>query len=63
MAAEITITFSKEGKATVAVKGVKGRSCKDATRELEQALGTVTNDTPTKEMYEQPERTDNRIRR
>jgi hypothetical protein len=42
----------KDGSVTVKVEGVKGRSCQDATRKIEEALGKVTSDNPTEEMYE-----------
>ncbi len=56
MAEEITITIATNGDTKVSVKGVKGRSCKDLTREFEQALGSTVTDVDTKEAYEQPER-------
>ena len=34
------------------VNGIKGRGCKDATREIELALGAVTEDKATAEMYQ-----------
>lgn len=49
-----TITISK-GKVTVAVEGVKGSACQDATRALEERLGTRTNDTLTDEYYQHEE--------
>lgn len=53
MAEEIIIEISKDGNTKITTKGFKGRSCKEATKELEKALGVVTSDTPTKEQYEQ----------
>lgn len=41
---EIKITIRDGGTVEVGVKGVKGKSCKDLTRELEKALGKVAND-------------------
>jgi hypothetical protein len=52
---EVVMTiFDDETPTTVAVKGVKGTSCKALTKPLEQALGTVVNDKPTAEMTESP---------
>jgi hypothetical protein len=48
------LEIAENGDVTITVQGVKGRRCKDATREIEQALGTTVSSTPTKEMYEQP---------
>jgi hypothetical protein len=50
----IKITISPDGsKVKVETSGFTGKSCKEATAEIEKALGAVTSDTPTKEMYEQ----------
>ncbi len=40
------------GNVSVTPTGYKGESCKDATAALEKALGKVTEDTPTDEMYQ-----------
>ncbi len=48
-----TITI-KDGAVTVAVSGVKGKSCVKSTADLESKLGTVQSDTKTGEYYEQP---------
>jgi hypothetical protein len=48
------IRINSEGEMTVEVSGVKGRSCKDATKFLEQ-LGQVTKSVPTSEMQEKSE--------
>ncbi len=55
MGHEIITEISKEaGKVDVkvTVKGVKGRSCKTLTKDLEKEFGVVS-DTPTREMHEQ----------
>jgi len=59
---EITIEISPSGETKVSAKGFKGSSCRDATRELEKALGNVSADNATGELYEQPERIQNRNR-
>ena len=50
--AEVEIVILPDGSAEVGVACVKGASCKDLTREIEKALGTVTSDKHTREMYE-----------
>ncbi len=47
------VEISEDGEVRITVKGIKGKSCKDATRQIEQALGRVTQDTPTPEMHEE----------
>lgn len=53
---ELTITINEQGETTVAVKGVKGSSCQDVSKDIERALGKVTNDHKTSEYYERDER-------
>lgn len=54
--AEINITIDTNGDTQIAVKGVKGGSCKDLTKSFEEVLGgVVISDTPTREMREEPE--------
>lgn len=48
----ITVTI-KNGKATVETQGFVGETCKDATRDLERAMGMTTADVPTPEMHNQ----------
>ena len=52
MTQEIKITIKTDGTTEVRVNGIKGRGCKDATREIELALGAVTEDKATAEMYQ-----------
>ena len=40
-----------KGKTTVQAEGFVGASCKDATNAFEMALGQVTEDEVTDEMY------------
>jgi hypothetical protein len=51
----ITITVSPDGTPKIEVNGVKGQSCKDVTKAVEKALGTVSTDKDTPEMYERPQ--------
>ena len=48
----IIVEVSPTGETKIETRGFKGKSCKDATRELEKALGAVTSDTATSEAYE-----------
>lgn len=47
---ELIINVDSDGAVQITVKGVKGKSCKDVTKQIEQALGKVTSDKPTAEM-------------
>jgi hypothetical protein len=48
----IDIIVSPEGKSTVQTKGVRGASCRDASRFLEQALGNRINEQVTAEFHQ-----------
>lgn len=50
----IEIMFNDDGQTVLTVKGVKGKSCKDATAEIEKILGETTNSKATSEMYLTP---------
>jgi hypothetical protein len=55
---DIEIVISPDGKVSFTVKGVKGSSCLDETKFLEQALGgdaAVVDQQKTSEFYEQSE--------
>jgi hypothetical protein len=54
MAHTITVVIEKDGKTNIKVDGMKGKSCLDITKLLEDALGTVEKRTPTREMSEKP---------
>ena len=41
---EITVVIEKDGQVRVEVRGVKGTSCLDVTRGLEEALGGKVED-------------------
>lgn len=49
----ITIDIDVEGNTTIKVEGVKGKSCKDLTRDIERALGVTKKSTPTAEFHQQ----------
>jgi hypothetical protein len=55
---DIEIVINEKGEVTFTVKGVKGGSCFDETKFLEQALGgdaAVVDQQKTSEFYEQNE--------
>ena len=43
----ITILIDKAGQVSMQTHGFEGRSCKDATKAIEQGLGVVLLDKPT----------------
>jgi hypothetical protein len=47
----IEITVSPEGATTIKPSGFTGSTCKDATKELERALGIAGNDRVLPEFY------------
>jgi hypothetical protein len=55
---DIEIVINAKGEVTFEVKGVKGGSCLDETKFLEQALGgpsAIVDQQKTSEFYEQSE--------
>jgi len=48
----IEVVISPEGKSSVTTKGFAGTSCRDASRFLEQALGSRTTEQVTSEFYQ-----------
>ena len=55
MAKIIEVTVSPTGDVTVQTKGFTGGECREATRNLEAALGVKISDQPTSEFYAQSE--------
>ena len=51
----IEITVSPEGAVTVRTKGFTGPACRDASRFLEQALGTRTAEALTADFHQRQE--------
>jgi hypothetical protein len=49
----IEITVSPEGATTLKTSGFTGSTCKDATRELERALGVAGRESLLPEFYGQ----------
>lgn len=48
----IEVVVSPAGEVVVTAKGFAGPACRDATRALERALGTVAAERPTAEFYQ-----------
>ena len=48
----IEITISPKGKTTVATKGFQGSACKEASRFIEEAIGTRRDEKLTTEFYQ-----------
>lgn len=49
---DIIITIAPDGTTKILTQGFSGVSCKDATRELEKALGIITDEKLTSEYYQ-----------
>jgi hypothetical protein len=47
---KITVTVGLDGNATIKVEGFKGKACLAATKEIEEAIGSVESRKPTREM-------------
>lgn len=50
---EIKVHIAKDGAVKIETSGFTGEACKDATKALEKALGTVDNRKYTDEYYTQ----------
>jgi hypothetical protein len=51
----IEITVSPEGATSIKTSGFTGGSCRDATRDLERALGVAGKESILPEYYQRPE--------
>ena len=51
----IEIIVTGEGKTSVQTKGFGGASCREASRFIEQAMGTPVGETVTPEFYQSEE--------
>lgn len=54
--AHIDITFKLDGTVEAKVEGVKGKSCTDYTKIVEEALGKASTSRTTSEYHEAPVR-------
>lgn len=59
---ELEITITPDGEVKIEVKGVKGSSCVDLTKDIEEALGTVKARENTSEFYQQETQQGQRIK-
>jgi hypothetical protein len=48
----IQIIIDTNGQSRLETQGFTGSSCREASKQLEQALGIVQSDTPTAELYQ-----------
>lgn len=48
---KIVFNFARNGAVTCKTSGFKGKSCLDATKEIEKALGIVESTKKTEEFY------------
>jgi len=55
LAETIIITIDNDGATEIQVDGHKGPGCKDLTKALEDALGSVSGDRLTNEFHERQE--------
>jgi len=60
-AEEIKVIIAKDGKTTIDVNGIKGPSCKDVTKRLQEALGTEVESETKDEFWEQEEGQDDTV--
>lgn len=58
---EVLLDFDDQDEPVISVKGVKGKACKDLTRELEFKLGKVTKEEKTGEYREEEVKHGNRV--
>ena len=59
---ELEIAIGADGQVRVVTHGLRGQACLVETRDLEQALGSVTSREKTREFYQQDDRTPDRVR-
>ncbi len=52
---ELEITIDDEGNVQIKVIGASGPSCLDLTKDIEAALGVVTDRQRTSDFYQQPQ--------
>ncbi|MBF0243886.1 MAG: DUF2997 domain-containing protein [Planctomycetes bacterium] len=62
MRAKITVIFDQDGNSKIEVTGVKGKSCTDLTKFLEDGLGEGTRETKPEYLQTEAQRLDLRLR-
>ena len=50
---EIEFSIDKDGNISFEVKGIKGPDCLEETKDIEEALGKVTDREKTSEFYQE----------
>jgi hypothetical protein len=58
---ELEFTIDDDGKITIKVIGGEGKECLELTKEIEEALGLVTERTKTSEFYVEPAKTEEKV--
>lgn len=48
---QITVEIDAQGNTSVAASGVSGSSCKELTRQIEQAIGSTVDDVKKPEFH------------
>jgi len=54
--AKINVTIDEKGNPTIEVVGYTGKGCKEITKDIEAALGVVTETTEKPEFYRQEQK-------
>jgi protein involved in polysaccharide export with SLBB domain len=54
---ELEFTIDDDGKISIKVVGIAGKECLELTKEIEAALGLVTDRKRTSEFYQEPDKT------
>jgi hypothetical protein len=63
MVEEVVVEIDENGDVSVEVNGVKGSTCEELTRSLEEALGKVTKSTRKQEYFQNVSRNRASVRR
>jgi hypothetical protein len=58
----IEIVVSPQGEIRLITRGFTGRSCQDASRQLEQALGLRVSEQLTPEYHQAPQQADQHLK-
>lgn len=52
---ELDVEISPAGEVKIHIRGIKGQRCLELMKKIEKELGSVSEQKPTSEYYEQPE--------
>ena len=58
---ELEFTIDDDGKISIKVVGIAGKECLDLTKDIEAALGIVTDRKRTSEFYQEPQKQQDQI--